>query len=357
MANVQRYLEQFHGTIKVGRFDENATLREKRDRVLKRLDEGLKELFDSSDEAAPKYRVFNQGGYAMGTGTKPVNDDFDIDVGVSFRIAKADYADPVEPKEWVYNAVEGHTKKVEIRRNCVTVWYQKGDEAIYHVDLAVYSDESSNPDGRNYLAKGKCNSTAANRIWEESDPQGLIDLIQQCQQDSNDAKQFRRTVRYLKRWRDVKFPSTGNAAPVGIGITVAAYYWFMPVKTVDPFSKAASYDDLEALRRFIQTMVDHFQFVYSSGDYVERLIVSLPVVPRSDIFTKMTDAQMGDLKTKLQTLLDAIEAAQEEADPVEACKLLQAQFGSDFPVPPKKDTGQKRGPAIISSSASAQCST
>ncbi|MCL5960660.1 MAG: nucleotidyltransferase [Chloroflexi bacterium] len=353
MANVQRYMEQFHGAIKLGNFEENAVLREKQDRVLKRLKQGIDELFAAAGEESPKYETFNQGGYAMGTGTKPVNSDYDIDVGVSFLIAKADQPDPVETKEWVFNALKDHTKKVEIRRNCVTVWYQQQGEPIYHVDLAIYSDGSCNPGGKTYLAKGKLYSRADARLWEEADPRRLIVLIKSCQQDSEDAEQFRRIIRYLKRWRDVKFSSSGNAAPVGIGITVAAFTWFVPVKNVDAFNNARRYDDLEALHRFAKSMLDGFRLVYADGEYTERLAVILPVPPGSDVFGKMTNAQMADFNARLQKLLDAIEAAQEEADPVEACKLLRGQFGDDFPVPPKEETGQKRGPAIISSSGSA----
>ena len=85
MANVQRYMEQFHDAIKLGRFDENATLREKRDRVLQRLDSGLKKLFADRGEDPPHYDPSNQGSYEMGTGVKPRGGDFDIDVGLHFN--------------------------------------------------------------------------------------------------------------------------------------------------------------------------------------------------------------------------------------------------------------------------------
>lgn len=38
MARVQRQFEDFHDVIKLGHYDENEVLREKRDRVLARLD-------------------------------------------------------------------------------------------------------------------------------------------------------------------------------------------------------------------------------------------------------------------------------------------------------------------------------
>lgn len=353
MADIQRQMFKFHEAIKLKRFDENELLREKRDRILERLDRGLIKIFEIEGLKPPKYETFDQGSYAMGTGTKPVDGHYDIDTGIRFKICYLDYPDPVKVKTWVYLALNGHTKRVEIRRPCVTVFYQQDGEPIYHVDLAVYSDKDCNPDSKMYLAKGKLNSAAEHRFWQESDPQALINLIKDHFSDTDDDKQFRRTIRYLKRWKDVKFSSDGNAAPIGIGITVAAYYWFNPVYTRDSFTNKRSDDDLEALRRFVNTMLTNFQNVYSNGSIVQRLIVKLPVSPHCDLFEKMTDNQMADFQDNLQILLEAIGEAQQKADPVEACKILQNQFGDDFRIPSREDTAQKRPPAVISSSASA----
>lgn len=353
MANVQPQMLQFHEKIKLKRFEENALLREKRDRILDRFDRGLKTIFESQNLNPPEYETSAQGSYPMGAGTIPLNGDYDIDVGIRFKISKNDYPNPLEPKQWVYDALEGHTKRVEIRRSCVTVFYQQEGELLYHVDLAIYSDKDSNSDGKMYLAKGKSNSSQEYKIWEESDPQGLIELIRNYFQDREDDKQFRRTIRYLKRWKDVKFPNQGNAAPIGIGITVAAYRWFKPVKTVNSFDNAPKYDDLEALQLFVSAMLNRFQSVDWDGDLVKRLKVELPVVPHNDVFEKMSNLQMAKFEENLKVLLNAIQEAQQAADPVEACQLLQKQFGDDFYIPSKEETAQKRSRSIISSSASA----
>jgi hypothetical protein len=138
-----------------------------------------------------------------------------------------------------------------------------------------------------------------------------------------------------------------------MGITVAAYYWFTPVKTVNAFENTVRYDDLEALRRFAKILLGNFRSMYADGQWVDRLQVFLPVAPRNDLFEKMTDNQMTDFKARFEKLLQALEAAHEEADPVEACTILRGQFGDDFPVPPKEETAQRSRPAIISSSSSA----
>lgn len=353
MADIQKQFAEFHEAIKLKRFEENSTLVEKRDIILNKLDAGLKKNFEAKNEPVPKYNKFNQGSYEMGTGIKPLNGDYDIDVGISFKIAKDDYSDPVDVKKWVYEALDGHTKRVEMRRPCVTVFYQKEGETEYHVDLAVYSDEECNSDKKKYLAKGKLNSSSDNKTWEHSEPCQLTDLIND-HYSGDDHKQFVRVIRCLKRWKDNNFKIDGNAAPVGIGLTVASYDYYVPKKDlVDAFANKYNYIDLAALKYVVSRMINGFTTYYDNGTSSERLKTYLPVEPRCDVFVKMTDIQMADFKKQLNALLDALNSAEEEVDPVTACETLQKIFGDDFPVPEKSDTAQKKGPAIITSSASA----
>lgn len=115
MVNVQSEFIEFHDKIKLS-YNDNAQLREKRDILLRKLRDNI------CAEAAT-YTHFNQGSYAMHTGIKPDDGDYDIDVGLRFAISRSDYPDPLTVKQWVFDALDGHTKKVEIRRSCVTVTY------------------------------------------------------------------------------------------------------------------------------------------------------------------------------------------------------------------------------------------
>lgn len=343
MADVQKQFEAFHEAIKLKKFEENQTLREKRDIVLDKLRTRLKATFEEKGKKAPTFSYFNQGSYEMGTGIIPLDSDFDIDVGVSFNIDKNDYADPVEVKKWVYDALYGHTKQVEMRRPCVTVFYQKQGDPVYHVDLAIYSDESCNSDGKKYLAKGKMSSSEDNKSWEVSDPKGLADIVGN-KYSGDDKKQFVRVIRYLKRWKDFNFSSNGNAAPIGIGLTIAAYNWFVPNKPfLDKIANVYKYNDLQAIKTVVKGMLDNFS---------DRLRVYLPVEPYSELFAKMTDNQMTDLKEKLEDLLEVIDSAIDEVAPEVACETLQKVFGKDFPIPEKKETARVTGPAIASASNS-----
>lgn len=351
MANVQRQFEKFDEVIRLKRFDENETLREKRDIIIRKLKDKLPKVFEDAGEECPVFYFRDQGSYEMGTGVVPLNGDFDIDQGLYFQVSKDQYPDPVVLKQRVHTALDGHTDNVVIRRSCVTVFYHNDGEPIYHVDLAVYSDAECNIDQKQYIAKGKSSSTADYRIWEQTNPQALTELME-ARFIGNDRHQFRRVVRYLKRWKDENFDVSTNGAPIGIGLTIAAYNWLQ-----NSYSDAfyGTPDDLAALRKLIGQMIGCFSSIWDEGEQalVRRLVVKMPVEPWNDLFAKMTSQQMANFEDKLKVLQESLDEAASELDPVEACIVLRKVFGEDFPVPEKQETARKNPPAIVSSSNSA----
>ncbi|MFD5853291.1 nucleotidyltransferase [Cytobacillus pseudoceanisediminis] len=343
MAFCKKQFEEFHENIKLK--EENEILSSKRDIIIKRLKDKL------PDQTAYTFEIFNQGSYAMHTGIKPLDDDYDIDVGLYFDMSKDDEK-PVKAKNWIYNALEGHTSDVKIKNPCITVTYAAG----YHVDITVYA--ANNGDGKVYLAKGKPTSMSQDKRWDKSNPKDLIKEIRDHLSDKDDRKQFRRVVRYLKRWKDEKFNS-GSGKPTGIALTSCVYHWLNIQKDTDLFTGNSSYRDLDALICTVSEMINRFQneWVEVDGEYkwMPRLKVYLPVDPWPELFEKMTSKQMKSFKEKLEVLLDDLEDASAKADPTDAAEILKKQFGDDFPVPPKSTTGKKAAAAaVIPSSESAR---
>jgi hypothetical protein len=337
MANVQRQFETFNDKIKLRRYYEDATLVEKRDRVLRTLRDGIERL-RKEGKPIPAYWTFNQGSYEIGVGVKPLDGDYDIDVGVAFDLARGDH-NPVAVKQWVLEAVDGHTSRVEMRSSCVTVFYQAAGEPMYHVDLAVYADKPQN-EQKMYLARGKATSDAESRVWSPADPEGLTALLND-RFSGDDAKQFRRNIRALKRFKDHRFASAGHAAPRGIALAVAAFHWFAPAtRLVDG---KVERDDLQSLRNLVGAMLLRF---------TPRLAVSCPAEPFDNLCSRMSDVQMGEFKVKLETLLDALREAADDADPHTACKTLARQFGDDFPIPEPAATARPQRRAVTSSGSS-----
>ena len=325
MPNLQTAFKKFHDTIKLSDLDENAILREKRDILLDKLKNKI-------SEDAASYTYFNQGSYAMHTGISPDDGDYDIDVGLKFNLDKDNYPDPTEVKKWVRDALQGHTKSVEIRKPCVTVKYQRDGEAIYHVDFAVYA--ASNKDGKLYLARGNEFSNPENKIWEESDPIKFMNLIKTRFENSEDSAQFRRIIRYLKKWKSKKFPVQGNAAPTGISLTMLAYHHFSPCFTTDVFDgEARIYNDFKGLKNLVQAILGQFSLKFDAdGNIVYDIHVYMPTPPYNDLFGKMTIKQKTDLHNEIESMMETLRQADDKVSLSEKCELLQEIFGSDFPV-------------------------
>ena len=99
-------------------------------------------------------------------------------------------------------------------------------------------------------------------------------------------------IRYLKKWKNRKFSNTGHANPPSIGITLIA---------ADNFNYCEE-DDLRSLIDVVNTIINKFSYVKTndSGRDMYRISLSLPYFLKfevgSDIFEKMSDAQMTDFK-------------------------------------------------------------
>lgn len=337
MPAVQKQFEDFHRAICFDEDDEKATLREKREILIQAL---RKNLVDD----VPAFTSFNQGSYSMHTGVVPLDGNFDIDVGLIFDCKPDKFPDPVVLKKKVRDAVDTNFRTVEIRRPCVTVNYISGGKKAYHVDLAVYSQDAS---GTLYLAKGKENSAEEHRVWEVSDPKGLTKLVCGRFEAAEELAQYRRCIRYLKRWRHWQF--SGSGAPVSIALTVAALNWFKP-----NFGTSGKPGDLLAMLDWVQTILANFTAEYrEDGGWHWRLKVLLPVAPNTDLMAKRTAVQMKDFKERLEALRDALQDAYDEELPEEACKVLNKQFGDDFKIPEKAETAKAVAPAVISTGNSA----
>lgn len=328
MSDAQTSFNKFHATIRLDPED-SEMLREKRDTLLNNLAEKI-------DPEAPLYTTFHQGSYELSTGVNPLNGDPDMDIGIIFDCSPDDHPDPVTLKRFVKKALEHNNRTIRIRKPCVTVEYLKDGERVMHIDLAIYCKNNSEV---TKLGRGR-DSDPANtnyRYWETSEPKKLNTTIIDAFSGA-DREQWRRVVRYLKRWRDIKI---GHKNIPSIALTVEAIQQFKAV-----YDKAdGKHRDLIAMRDMLDRILTRW--------VGKRLQIVLPVAPYCDLLENVTDIQIEDFKTKLTRLRDVLNDADKEADTHEACKLLHGQFGDDFPVPEKSTTTQKTASAISYSGLSA----
>lgn len=328
MANVQKYFEKFHTRIRTD-YEMNSTLVEKRDIILDRITAHLKK------HDRPGFVRLLQGSYKMKTGVIPIEKiEYDIDVGLCFAISIEEYtAETV--RDWVFEAVEGHTETVEKKGPCIRVTYKDG----YHVDLVVYATWVDDDENEQFKLAHKING------WRPSEPKKLIQYVSDVREPFKDTKdtssqtdQFRRVVRYQRRWIDERIPEMTDAKPPGIAFTLLAAEKLAPHTdwSGDP-------DDLGALASIA---------LYASK-VIGRIIVNKPTEEFDDVFCRLTDEQMEDLKLGYKEMYDALMEARVEAAPEKACAILQKIFGSDFPVPePEEVAKTSAAPAVLTSSRS-----
>lgn len=315
MAVLQNEFQTFHNNIKLGTYDENQKLRIKRDLLIDELRESLKDEKVPDTTKKLTFTKYDQGSYAMGTGIKPKDDDYDIDVGVIFDITNEEY-DSNKLKKLIYDKLnKQHNRTVEFNRPCITVKYADG----YHVDLAIYA--SNNDDL--HIAWGKEHSIE-NRCWYKSEPKKLTQWVKDVSTETAERDQYKRCVRALKKWKEKQFTSNGNTAPPSIGLTIQARNSFF----------YCADNDLKSLINIAQNMKNSFTSFYDadSNSIKWTIEVNLPVEPFKDVYYKMTQSQKDNFYNKIKSLLEALEAASNESKDHEASKILQKVFGDDFPL-------------------------
>jgi hypothetical protein len=331
MANVQKYFEQFHNTIRTD-YEMNSTLREKKDIILQLLRKRLREA------NRPGFDELLQGSYStpIRMGVRPIAAlQFDIDIGLRFAFDDKEFS-AAEVRKWIYDAVDGHTDNVVEMGPCIRVGYADG----YHADLVCYANWVDS------VGQEQFRLAHRTKGWRSADPPALLAYVKNARtlfEGTEDSKtktdQLRRVIRYLKRWYDEAIPKESDAKPTGLAFLLLAIERLGPTYALD-----GSADDRAALRSLA---------VYASG-LAGRIVAYKPTPEYEDMFGRLSDDDMDALKSRFQAMVDALDQAKTEPDPVEACKALRQVFGNDFPIPKPEDTArQTAAPAIVTSSSSA----
>lgn len=242
------------------------------------------------------FETYNWGSYAMGTGIRPLRGlEYDMDLGLVFNASPRE-VDSQLLKRSIYNKLINAGYHPEWKRPCLSLAFDG-----FHIDMSVCSREG----GRLFLAEGKQHD--GNARWR---PDGMEWFVQMISSHPNptDSQQFRRVVRYLKRWKDVHFGSDGMKGPVGLALTVMAYHWF-----------PTNCDDLGALRTIVRNAITYF----SSGN----LALKFPYEPSDDLLRKMSRDQVLQMLGRFRMLSTWLD----DAATYQRTDCLVRAFGSDFP--------------------------
>lgn len=331
MANVQTQFEQFHKRIRIC-YEINETLREKKDIIVGRVKKHLEK------NNRPQCVAFIQGSYKMKVGICAVQAlAYDIDVGLRFSFDESRYT-PATVRGWVSEAIDGHTEQIDEMPSCIRITYADG----CRVDLIAYAwwDDDSN--------REQYRLAHASRGWRPVDPPGLVKYVRDARKPFADTKdaatqtdQFRRVVRYLKRWNDCAMPIESKDKPSGLALVLLTEEHLKNPKTAwDGVS-----DDRSALE----------QVARAAENTIGRISVASPTLEHDDLFRGVSETGMTSLKQRFGELRQALVDTKNAGDVQTACTCLREVLGDDFPCPehpdgPKGKARKTSAPAAFANS-------
>lgn len=277
-------------------------MRDRRDANRKRL----KDRLEAAGLPLPK-EFIKQGSYAMLTMVQDDENDYDIDDGVYF--AEGDLVSvggtPLSPsqlRDRVCTALQDgrFKRKPEVLKSCVRVYYDEG----YHVDMPIYRVRGS--DGQYELADSDG--------WVLSRAADVEDWFYKANADKSpdeeNGRQFRRIVRYLKKFARSRSSWKKDVAS-GFTITKLAYECYVPDKERDDV----------ALRKTMKAIYDRLLW---------NLEVWHPTTPGKRL-TSGDDPRVKFFREKLKDALDSLATLDDASCACDdALKAWDKVFGSDF---------------------------
>lgn len=270
------------------------------------------EKYFNENNQCPKVEFIGQGSFSMGTIVKPLQGDYDIDVGVYLR-GYTNWQDswprPETASNWLLNALQNHTSTPpRNKRTCIRIEYKPitgNKEVAYHVDLPIYC-EYINGWGEKKIRIG---INGENGGWLKSDPVGLTNwFLEKCQENKKDDKQLIRIAKYLKGWKDFKKGDT--TFPSGMALTILMAKNYVPDERDDVSFK-------ETIRRSFN---NHFLPIFISKSIFK------PVEPFSNVLGRLTQNQKDNFIKCFEELVDDAIIAVKESDREKALKIWRLHF-------------------------------
>lgn len=334
---IQDHFSKYHRNIKLSQKDEAyKEVKEKGESILSDIKKAFKEA------GYPVRDTIRQGSFSTHTAIISVDGDYDLDRGI---IIDEDDApdDPVAVKKVVLETLEKRGfKNVKIKNPCVTADYAS---LKMHIDFPVYRREKAFlglGDDTLSIAWGKPGSNDDHKVWSTSEPVKLTEWVLDDQHHQGwlaltgaQREQYRRIVRYLKRWRDVAFVEAVRKHIYSIGLTIMAKEQFVPSVNDEGYP-----NDLDSLTGTVRKILNSDYFTEVDTDKCD-VEVELPVEPHSDVFGRHGTTIGTKLYNRFSHLHEKLVSAQKEDDEVKQCEILRSVLGEYFEVPEKKSSAAK----------------
>jgi hypothetical protein len=265
-------------------------MRARRDANRDRVKKGLK----AAKQPSP-IEFVSQGSYAMKTMVQHPDNEYDLDDGVYFekkdlKGSRGAEMSALDVRQMVRDAVDDGSFKTkpEVRKNCVTVYYDAG----YHVDLPVYRRVEKEA----FFGDHEIYYELASADWKRSDARDVTEWFEKENEakspDKENGRQLRRIVRLLKKLAKSR-PTWASSILSGFGITVLVVECF---KGNAEREDVAFYETMKAIR-------DRLEW---------NLEVKHPVTPGETIASGSDDAKAKYLLERLKDVLGWLKPLRDE---------------------------------------------
>lgn len=342
--SLQKQFRKFNRAIYLTKqSDEYKEARKKEHSILQAIVKKYKE------KGYPIIKYFRQGSFATDTAIKKLDGDFDVDRAIVIRESQAPN-NPVDCKENILEVLENRGFiNSKIKTPCVTADYVSLD---LHIDYAVYQVDDNDTYS---IALGKKQSNKENKKWEYSELKEFINWINGSENcigsadlTTEEKLQFKRLVRYMKRWRDYKIPNSYKEYIYSIGLTIMLKESFHPVIDANGVE-----DDLQSLIQTVEYILNYKLYFTTWEKDRYNVTVMIPFAPRVDVFRKHGKSHGTVFRNSLKNLLEKVMEASNKDSMRQQCVLLQTVFGDDFEVPdePKQSNESIGYEKVVSPSA------
>lgn len=299
---LENSFDQFFGNIALGDVPEGRILS-----AWRRLHGHLVEK-----AGVPAELVFLQGSYANDTAIQPVDPAGGYDLDVCAVIADASMA-PLAAFEFLESILsldEDYAKRLDRSSNrCVRLRYADDETGKFHVDVVA---ARPHPDGHLEIP-------LRDGAWKPTAPREYTDWCR------GRGEQFGRTVRMLKRWRDVNQDERRGVKSIVLQVLVAQHL--------------AGSDDATALHSALHG-IKQFLVPYAESPPP----VPNPVLPAENLAATWPATHYRSFRRHVEEAAEAAETALWSGDIEESHVLWRDLLGEDFPPAPTDPAGRERRP-------------
>lgn len=265
----------------------------------------------------PSSDVFLQGSYPNRTAVKPAdqeNGEYDVDLVAISALQSDTPKKALDNMEAVLREDDGYAQRIERDpdRPCIRLHYADDEAGKLHVDVVP---------ARRCLSGAAPLEIPRPDSWRETAPR---QYTRWCR---DQGERFARTVKMLKRWRDVNQAARSSVKSILLQVLIANH---LPQQ---------ERSDAEAVTRTLERIA---ATVGATPDSPPRVLN--PVLPNENLADRWTGDSYSDF---VRTVTEAAKLAREaldETDEAESHGLWCDLFGEDFPPAPSSRRSATPGP-------------